>query len=59
MAPHISSTLRALSVNCDTSFLSRSTILLGADCAGTADSLYGTQNEQEITQNDVVEGNMR
>ena len=33
--------------------------MLGAERLGTADSCYGTQNEQENTQNNVIEGGIR
>ena len=46
IAPHISSALRDLGVIFDKSVLSRSTILAGADHAGTTKLCYGTQNEQ-------------
>ena len=59
IAPHISSALRDLGVIYDKSILYRSTILAGADCAGTSDSCDGTQNDQENTQNDVIEGDIR
>ena len=39
--------------------MSSTTILEGADRSGTADSCYGTQNEQENTQNNVIEGDIR
>ena len=42
----------------DKYILSISPILAGADSAGTAESCYGTQNEQEYTQNDVIGGDM-
>ena len=32
---------------------------MGADCAGTADSCDGTQNKQENSQNNVIEGYIR
>ena len=38
----------------DKSILYRSQISAGADHAGTVDSCYGTQNEQENTQNNVI-----
>ena len=38
---------------------SRGTILLGAERLGTADSCYGKQNEQENTQNNAIEGDIR
>ena len=34
-------------------------MLAVADRSGTVDSCYGTQNEQENTQNDVIEGDIR
>ena len=34
-------------------------ILAGADHAGTAESCCGTQNEQENTHNNVIEGDIR
>ena len=58
-SPCISSALRDLAVIFDKSILYRSTILAGADRAGTADSCHGTQNEQENTYNNVIEGDMR
>ena len=57
--PHISSALRDLDVIFDKYILSRSPILAGADHAGTSDSCCGTQNEQENTQNNVIEGDIR
>ena len=39
--------------------LYRSPILVGAYHAGNVDSFYGTQNEQENTQNNVIEGDIR
>ena len=59
IAPHISSSLRDLGAIFDKSILSRSPVLEVADRAGTADSCYGTQNEQENTQNDVIERDIR
>ena len=59
IAPHIYSALRDLGVIFDKYILSIIPILVGADRAGTADLLYGTQNEQENTQNDVIEGDIR
>ena len=46
IAPHVSSALRELIVIFDKSILSRSLVLAGTDCVGTADSYYGTQNKQ-------------
>ena len=43
----------------DKSILSRSPILAGADCAGNAELYYGTQNEQENTQNNMIEVDIR
>ena len=43
----------------DKYILSRSPILVGADRAGTEDSCYVTQNEQENTQNNVIDGEIR
>ena len=42
----------------DKSILYSSTILAGTDRACTADSFYGTQNEQENTQNNVIDGDI-
>ena len=33
--------------------------MVGSYHAGTADSCYGTQNEQKNTQNNVIEGDIR
>ena len=41
------------------SILSRIPTLVGADLAVNADSCYGTQNEQENTQNNVIGGDIR
>ena len=57
--PHIYSALRDLGVIFNKYILSSTTILEGADRSGTADSCYGTQNEQENTQNNVIEGDIR
>ena len=46
IAPHIYSDLRYLGVIFDKAVSSVSTILAGADRAVTAESFYGTQNEQ-------------
>ena len=56
IAPHIYYALRYLSVIFDEYILYRSPIFLGADCAGTAYSCYGTKNKQENVQNNVIEG---
>ena len=45
IVPHIYSALIDLGVICDKSILYSSPILAGADCAGTANSCYVTQNE--------------
>ena len=55
IALHISSALRYLGVIFDKSVLSRSLVLMGADYSVTEESCYGTQNEQENTQNNVIE----
>ena len=55
IALHTSSALRDLGDIFDKSVLSRSPVLVGADCVGTAESCYGTQNEQENTQTNVIE----
>ena len=49
IAPRISSALRDLGVVFDESILFRSPILAVLDHADTADSCYGTQNNQENT----------
>ena len=59
IAPHISCALRDLGVIFDKSILSRGPALSGADRVGTSDLCYGTQNEQENTQNNVIEGDIR
>ena len=43
----------------DKYILSRSPILVGADHVGTSDFFYGTQNEEENTQNNTIEGYIR
>ena len=43
----------------DKSILSRSTILVGADRSGNSDYFYGTHNEHNNTQNNVIEGGIR
>ena len=55
ITPHTSYTFIYLGVTFDKSILSRSTILVGADRAGIEDSCYGTKNEQENAQNNVIE----
>ena len=59
IAPHIYSTLRDLGVIFDKYILSSSLILACEYCAGTSDSCYGTKNEQENTQNNVIEGDTK
>ena len=59
IAPHISSALRYLGVIFDEYILSGSSILAGADRAGTADSCYGKKNEKENTHNNVIDGDIR
>ena len=55
---HIYSALRYSGVVFDKFILSSSPILVGAKCVGTSDSWYGAQNEQENTQNGVIEGDI-
>ena len=57
--PHIHSSLRDLGVIFDKSILFRSPILVVLYHAGTADSCYGTNNEQENIQNSLIEGYIR
>ena len=58
IAPHIYCDLRDLGVVFDKSILSRGSVLAGADRASTSKSCYGTQNEEENTQNNVIEGDI-
>ena len=59
IAPHISSALRDKGVIFGESFLSLSSILAGTDRPDTAYSCYDTQNKQENTQNNVIEGDIK
>ena len=59
IVPHISSAFSDLGVIFYKYISSRITILDGADRAGTIDLCYVTQNEQENTQNNVIEGDYR
>ena len=59
IAPQISYALRVLCVIFDKSISSRSPILEGVERAGTANSCYDAQNEQENTQNNVIKGDTR
>ena len=59
IAPHVSSVFRDPGVIFDQYILCRSTIFSIADHAGTADPCYDAQNEQENTQDDVIEGDIR
>ena len=57
--PQIFSALRNLGAIFDKYILSVSPVLAVADRAGTASLWYGTQNEQENTHNNVIEGDIR
>ena len=57
--PHIYSALIYLGVIFDKYILSYSSKLAIEYCAGTADELCGTQNEQENIYNNVIEGDIR